>query len=276
MPVVVGAYGKVDERVVDVSVSIGFEPAGEWESLGVLWPYGAFTTGASIFNGASYGETAGDLPLTIQSLDGMLHTFHAAALTQVPQIRATASDTMIGGVQFTAIRKSDTSWATVNSLHTIATSAWTDLGFDPTAILQQTLTAAWGASPWSSIETQAGWMIDFDLETSPVTVDSIGTYDMRFASTGAMAKCIPANQAEDAILAKLLVQSAGAARGRSLGAGGADLVLTGTGVSITLHQAQMKSAGFVFGPVTLRQGEIGLLATRKFTSGVPAAFYTIA
>jgi len=276
MEVPVAAYGKVDERAIDVMAVISFEPAGEWESLGILWPYGAFTVGASIFDGASYGESSGDIPLTIQSVDGKLYTFPAAALTKIPTIRGSASETMIGAVEFTAIRKDNTAWSTADSLFTIASNAWSDTGFDPAAILTQPLAAAWGSSPWDDIETQTGWTIDFDLQTSPVPMDDIGTYDMKFASTGAMAKCIPANIPEANINTALLVQDTGAARGRSLNANSNDLALTATGVVITLKAAQLKSAGFQFGNVTLRQGEIGLIATRGFTAGAPDPFYTVA
>lgn len=35
----VDRYAKVDERVADQPIRVSFTPAGEWENLGVLWPY---------------------------------------------------------------------------------------------------------------------------------------------------------------------------------------------------------------------------------------------
>src|SRR4051812_43920324 len=37
--IVVDRYAKVDERVADQPIRVSFTPAGEWENLGVLWPY---------------------------------------------------------------------------------------------------------------------------------------------------------------------------------------------------------------------------------------------
>jgi len=37
--IIVDRYAKVDERVADQPIRVTFTPAGEWENLGVLWPY---------------------------------------------------------------------------------------------------------------------------------------------------------------------------------------------------------------------------------------------
>lgn len=38
--IIVDRFAKVDERVANQPIRVTFTPAGEWESLGTLWPYG--------------------------------------------------------------------------------------------------------------------------------------------------------------------------------------------------------------------------------------------
>lgn len=47
-PVETDRFGKVDERVSNEDLKVSFEPAGEFENLAVLWPYGATVLGALI------------------------------------------------------------------------------------------------------------------------------------------------------------------------------------------------------------------------------------
>jgi hypothetical protein len=44
----VDRYGKVDERVSNHGLKVTFDPAGEWESLPVLWPYASTLLGSLI------------------------------------------------------------------------------------------------------------------------------------------------------------------------------------------------------------------------------------
>lgn len=41
-------FGKVDERVSDEELKVSFDPVGEWEHLGVLWPYANTLLGTNI------------------------------------------------------------------------------------------------------------------------------------------------------------------------------------------------------------------------------------
>ncbi len=84
------------------------------------------------------------------------------------------------------------------------------------------------------------------------------TVDMIIAGYRCLAKCKPAEPALANIDAALLLQGTGAKHGRRLSSAAADLVITGqNSVSITLKNAALKTAGFLFGGKPLRNGEIG-------------------
>lgn len=271
--IVTSLHGKVDERDENVTAKISFEPAGEWESLAVLWPYGSTAIGASLFG-------ASDKTLVVHSLDGKTYTFQAAALTKMPNIICSATKTLVGAVEFTAIRKKNTPWSTADSFLAIASSGYTDTAFDPSAILTQPYTCAWdtdptGGAPWDSFETAEGVVFEFDLATAPVVTDTDGIIDYRLAKLGAMARLIPLGPTDAQILAALAIQGSGAARGRSLNSGSRDLVVAGTGVTVTLKNSGMKTAGYRFGtPPALRNKEVAFVAT-KDPSDLTVPLFTV-
>jgi hypothetical protein len=266
------AYGKVDERVIERVARVRFQPAGEWEALTTLWPYGATTVGASIFTGT-------DRPLVIHTLDGTTLTFKAAAVTRMPEITLAANATMIGEVELTCIGQDNQAWTVADNLVATASAAFSDANFSIPAILTQPYTAAWGSSPWNSFQTFDGFRIGFDLQLSPLTTDADGLVDMMFSRLAVTARCRPLGITEAQLITALKLQGTGNARGRSLQANSADLVLTGvvsTGAIITLNSAQMKMGGLQAGPTTPRIGEVEFVATREFSGGSPVAIFTLA
>lgn len=269
--IMTSAHGKVDERTENVNAKLSFEPIGEWEHLGVLWPYGSTVVGASLLTGT-------DKPLKIHALDGTLYTFKASAVTRMPTITCSATKTLIGAVEFTCVRSNNTAWSGVDSFFTITPAgASPEDALVPANIKTQPYTVAWGSTPpWNSIDTAEGVEVDFNLGITPISTDSVGIVDLRFQQLGVMAKLIPLGPTEAEILTALKIQGVGAARGRSLLASAEDLVISGTGVTVTVKNAQLKSGGYRFGATTIRNGELGFVATKKFTAGVGDPLFTVA
>lgn len=265
------AFGKVDERVQDRIARVRFTPDGQFESLGVLWPYGATSIGSSIFG-------ASDTPLVIQTIsDGKAITFSAAALTKMPDLELGATKTMLGEIEFTCLGANNEAWTVADNLLAIASNAFADTSFSVAAILTQAYTGVWGASaPWNSISTSDGWRVAFNLGLTPVTTDADGVVDMTLESLEVTATCVPLGITEAQLAAALKLQGSGATRGRSLASGASDLVLTGTGAVITVKGAQLKSGPMQFGRGALRVGELGWIATKTFSGGSPLPLFTVA
>lgn len=280
------AHGKLDERVTSRRVEVSFEPVGEWEALGVLWPYGAFEIGKSIFDAASYGGS-GENTLVIHTVAGVKITVPAAAVTRMPDIELSAQRTLIGGVTFTGLNKDNTAWSAADSLIKIESTAFPSgagvgLGaIDLSKIRTVPYSAAWGSDPWDAIKTISGWRIGFDMATRPIETDDDGMVDMVFENLGVTARAQPVGITEAELVTALAVQnSASVIRGASMQTlgGGNNLVIQGAASGdpkVTLTKCAVKQSGLAFGPATPRIGELQWIATRSFTNGVPNALFTV-
>lgn len=283
------AHGKLDERATSRRAEVSFDPVGEWEALDVLWPYGAFQIGKSIFNGGSYGGADGsENTLVIHTVAGVKITMPAAAVTRMPDLELSAQRTLIGGVTFTCIGKDNTAWSAAQSFIKVESvmfpsGAGAGLGaIDLTKIKTVPYSAAWGASsPWDAIKTVGGWRIGFDMQTRPIETDDDGVVDMIFENLGVTARAQPLGISEEDLVTALTIQGTGAYRGASLQAIGGErnLVIQGPAAldpKITLTKCAIKQSGLGFGPATPRVGELQWIATRSFTNGVPDALFTVA
>lgn len=268
--VATSAHGKVDQRVDDRVCRVRFTPAGEIENLGVTWPYGSMVLGTSIFTGT-------DKPLVVHTLAGRKLTFSAAAITRMPGLRLAATSTIHGEMEFTCLGANNEAWTEADNLVAIADTAYSDATFAPASIVTQPYTGVWGGSaPWSTIKTFDGWTVDFDLGLSPVTTDADGVVDMMFSDLTVRATCKPQGVTESELIAALKVQGSGATRGRSLQANSNDLVLTGTGLIVTLKSAQISAGSMAFSPTSPRMQDVTWIATRPFATGVAGALFTLA
>jgi hypothetical protein len=255
-------YGKVDDRVKDRKVTISGTPAGEWESLSMLFPW----LGA-VIGSRAHGDT--DRALVIHAIDGTRYTYHNATLTKMPTLKFAATETLLGEVEWTARVKDNTEPTAANALFTRDTSTFTDTSFVTANVRTQPYTLHWGSSPWDAFATVDGVEVSFDTSWQDLMVDGYGVLDQILSDVQVSAKFKPLGITQADIDAKLLLQgAAGAAQGSSLNARGTDLVITGSSVHVILRGAAAKSMGQEFGMGKLRNGEMEVVATRTFASGV--------
>lgn len=275
-PVSLDGYGKIDDRDEDMIVTCSFTPDGRWDSNthGFLWPYLNPTIGSDPFGSS-------DTPTVIHDSNSHLHTIKASAITQMPSITLSSVATIIGQATITGIRGSAKDWNDADGIYTAAATGgtFTDTAFDPTTIKTQDYTGAWGSvTGFTSIKTEAGWSIDFETGIEFIKVDEVGTCKATLTNVSVMAKCTPLGMTLANVLAGLDFQETSSARGKSGNALAADLAITGADSStiITLKSAKLVRSGFRFGSRMLRDGELGWVATRNFSSGTAAALCTLA
>lgn len=277
IPIETAPYGKIDERAVDAMVKVTGTPDGRWSSAirGILFPYLNPTIGADIF-------TASDVPLAIHDQNAHIHTVVAAALTKMPSLTLSPKETILGDFEFTGIRGTGKDWDDADGLYTVATigGTLTDTALTVAAIKTQIYSGVWtGITGFSTaFFTVDGWTVDFDLQTTPIQIDEVGTVKHVLTSVSVMAKCRPLGVTWANIVAALKVQGTGGARGRSLQSAGADLTITGADTStiIVLKGANLKTAGYRFGNAVVRDGELAWVGTREFSAGAPGAIATMA
>lgn len=264
-------HGIVDASKDDVTVECTFTPAGIWSYRTVLFPYLGTTTPGSEKSRGYRIFTGSDTPLAITSFDGSLYTLKAAAVTKMPDIILGPEASLFGPVTFTGVVQDATEPEASDSIYSIGSASYSDATFDPTALVKQRYAAAWsGKTGFTAFQAQTAWTIQSALTVQPVRVQGY-TREMTIDSMKFMAKCIPVGPTGAQIDAALAAQGSGATEGSRLSAGAADLVISGSGISVTLKNAALREAGYVFGGTPLRNGELGWETTIAFSSGVPVS-----
>lgn len=279
------AHGKIDERAIDIKAEASMTPAGQWNAAfrAAVWNrYANMVIGTSIFG-------ATDTPLVIKAPDtaGGTHTLICAAVTKLPDIILSATKTMIGSLGFTGIRGlSGTAWNVDNAVYTVTASdgSIVDATFDAEDIVTQPYFGNFGAVAGlnGAFETEDGWTISFDLQTEARQVDSLGTIDYKFKSISVMAKCVPIGPTAAQLLSAAKIQGGTARRGQSFYGIGNTLYIGSSyadptsGYTLYVPKAHLKSEGFRFGATVLRNGEVGFVAARGFSSGAQQALFTVA
>ncbi len=265
------AFGVVDGRIRDKRFEVTFEPEGRFTTalLAVLFPYAATNIGASIYGGT-------DRALVVHGRNGTKITLHNAALTTMPALRFSVGSTITGSVTFTGLCKKFTSPNDAAAYFTVATQTYPgDTGFATSEILTRAYNAEWVSGeadwPWESIYTKEGWEIGFDLSLEPVTVDGIGTVDMRLSELKVTASCQPVGITELALLTAMQhTQEMGSSYATTN-----PLLIIGTGVYFSLSNAGLIDSELGWGAQRNRTGTLTWQATRTVTSGVPDPLFYI-
>lgn len=269
-------HGRVNYTKSDLVVKITAPVFGEYNTskAAVMYP-SAFTTptpGASLCS---------DAALVVQAKNDDRITFHNAFVSGVPNIYlGIDKDLWASDIEFTALIKGGANSEDAAAYWTRDTNSYTDTGFALTNFKRQRYSLAWGSiANWTSFELHEGVNLGIDIDVQYDISANHGTVNAYVGENGLIARCsgIPLNS-----LANLdtLARDQGNALG-SIGTGtagthSADLVITGSGVSITLKNAFMEKRFENFGIKPLRMGEVGWISTSGFTTGTRAAEIVIA
>jgi hypothetical protein len=258
-------YGEMDEVYTDLVVKGTGTPL-TYDNLAVLWPYLQPVIGGRIFGNA-------DAALQWVSNNGDVITVRAGAVTRMPDLILGVEKAGIGEMEFSGVVGNGLDPSASNSYYTIATGqTFGAPAVTAAKIPRQKYMAAWGnVAGFTSFQAQEEWTIAHELKLGPVKIQG-RTVDMKILSYRAMAKCRPAEPTMAQIDGALLAQGAAATHGAKLSATAADLVITGAQtVSVTVKNAALKRAGFVFGGKALRNGELGWVSTINVSSGTATA-----
>jgi hypothetical protein len=241
--------------------------------------YGDAIAGTNIIDITDVGTGTHKLvvnnPLVIQTFAGQQYTFPNAAVVSMPPITVSAVQTLLGQVTFECFLAEGANWSDANPFYTLAAvAAPNDTSFNPTNVLTQPATMGWGVTPpWSSFSTKSGVRVEFPLQLEAVETDMDGVLTRRLSGITVTARAVPMGLSESDIMTKLLLQGAGAARGRSLS--GANLEISATGFWVRLYGAALRGGPQLFGTKSDRIGELTWVATRTFATGVPNPLFFV-
>jgi hypothetical protein len=259
-------HARVDRAATDLVIEIPLKLWGAWENLTSLFPSTILTPtiGDRIF-----GTT--DQNLIIHAKNQDQFTFHNARLTKLANLHLGIDQQMFSAdVVYTALLKNNTNPESALSYMTVDTAAFSDT-FVKTNYLQQRWTGAWaGVSGFTTITSQKGWDIEWQLELEPEYNANYGTIDMILKDFHARASCIPIEPSNANLFDALNLQGAGNPLGHLQSAGAqvpGNLTITGAGPhTVVLKNAVIEETGFAFGAVPLRNGPTIWGTTRGFST----------
>lgn len=192
-------------------------------------------------------------------------TFHNGALSVMPPLIMSAIQTILGPATFVAFVKNDVDPTTANSLYTVEKVALTDTPPVKTDIPTQAYSCAFGASPWDAFKSRGPVTITPTMGLDPVSTDDRGTVGMRISSMAVGATLTPQGFTEAQMLDLLGLQGAGSGRGATKIRG--DLVVSGTGVHVTMYNGAPRQLPQTFSTTGPRAGELAIDGAWKSGSG---------
>ncbi|MDB6022615.1 MAG: hypothetical protein JWQ04_2472 [Pedosphaera sp.] len=273
--------GEIDERMKTQMTEVSLQPDGQISNLIKYFPYAVGDVGKSIF-----GATA--LPLVIQtkfggaSNTGQTITYPRAALSKLPQLRLKTTDTLFGDMTFTCLGVPTVQPTGASAWQAIADAAFADASFDETAIITDSYSAAFGSSPYNTMGSMAGFVVDIVAGLETITADDFGIVDMILKSLTATAKFAPSNLTEAQLYTLLANQGSGYVYpGQSLAKNNTDLIIAGSGnaahtLTVTIKNAGPKQAGFLYSTGKHRHEAIEFTSKRTWTGGAANALWTLA
>lgn len=287
----VSAFGKIDERMRGSRALVNVVPCGvfthgaEGANYGILWPLASTAAGTSIINPAG----AYDGSFYAEDAAGNHITLHGAYIKKMPGFTLSTQKCALTQMQFASIGAKNTERTAAAFMYTLGTSGTVfttaSSAFDTADILVDQYTGVWGSvTGLTSIDTQEGFNIEFDTQTTELRSDSYGLFDETLSSLNARCRFSPVGQTMSDLLTAAKFENTGALTpGVSMGSQQAsDLTISGTAATtgknqlvIVIKQAFMKKVGFQYGFSKFRNSEVEFVASRTVSSGANGALFSV-
>ena len=272
---VTSMYGRVTKtregRMIEVSIPL----YGFWANLSVIFPSYFLN---NIPSARMFGTS--DTPMTLLARNGDQIVINNCQITKVANLKLAANQQVFAAdVTFTGLISNNTAPSAANSYYTISTGvSYAEGNFPEANFKSLTWTGAWGArSGFTTILTQEGWTVDWEIKTTPDLVDGIGPVDMFTDLFWGKATCIPVGPTLAQLDTAGDFQGANAAVGADISSDTDNLVLTDGASTLTLYACSMIETGLVFGPAKKRIKATSWESTRlNFTAGAPPAIAVVA
>lgn len=259
-------FGSLHAIREDAMHTISFTPVGEWESLSVLYPYDVSDIGAGVFTGTA--------ELVVHWKTGQKRTYHNVAMTKMPDIILSAGKTLFGAIEFVALTDAGTEIGAANSLYTDATLTYPgDANFSATAIKTLCYSVTHSDFTPSTLVTEGGVVVSFDLAFLDEKSDCEGTYDKVLTDLRVKATVTPLTSTKAAMGAL----GAGVAMGANISNGAEALIISnaGGGVYVYVYGAAITEIQYAAGNGARHIGQVSLEAQKSFTAGVPDPLYYV-
>lgn len=255
---------KDDQVLVGLTYEIDFTPKSIWDATrrAALLPaaYTNFATGGGRIIGAA------NRAVTVIGADGEQHLFTRAALTKMPNVFFGLGKSLYSAAQYTAFLGNGKALTDADAFVVVSTGVSWDQSDFPTGHQEAECQAAWGAvTGFTTMFAQEGFELQHEMDWGDVRQGNI-VVDKRIAGYRGMIVFKP----EGPTTAQLVGQFPGVI-GTRLSASGADLVVTGSGISGTLKGCTPYRQKYNFDNKLLRHDESAFV-TSIATPGTRLAF----
>lgn len=251
------AFDVVLKALTDVTIEVTATPK-EWGNHSKMNPFLSMAHG-TLINGGT------DKPLVITPINGQPLTAAAAAVMRPPGLICSANKAPLGQMTWTCVLANNTAWTATGARlsHGAGATGVALTGFDKSKAGLSTWTPVYNST---TLNTQDGTTVDWNVRLQPVPSDSDGTVDYSFDGIEAVARMLPMGITAEAYVTMLGIQGLGVTRGASSTT--ADLVITGSGGrSVTLKNATPRAGQQRFGRSVQRLGQLEFVSVRDINAG---------
>lgn len=269
-------YGRVTHTRQGRKIEFELPLYGFWDNLAVIFPNYLLNF---IYGARIYGTV--DVPLTLLARNGDKIVINNVQLVGISNLKLAANQQIFSGnFKFVGLISNNAAPTSSTAYYTRSTgNSYNDSGFPQADPMFLTWTGAWGAlSGFTTIYTEAGWEVAWEIATKDDLVDGIGPIDMFTENCWLTASCIPVGPTRAQLDAEFDFQGANADVGADAAAGAvASLVLSAAAHSLTIYNAMIQKTEDVYAPFKKRQGQtIWTPANRPFSAGAPTAIAAVA
>lgn len=261
--------GTLDYTEGEIYDDITFTPVGKYSLKSILHSHAASAIGTSLFGA--------DAPLILWTQGGIKRTYKAAAIITPPRLTLNPRTGIWGPVTFRCIRGESAAATDDDALYTEEDAGYPgDAGIVANDLPRQAYQVAWQAdSPLESFVATEGVSVNVSLSAAAVNNDQLGLADMTLTNQVVEVTLTPYGLNPADVLAFMHRQGAGAGPGRRAGASGTDLVITGTGVTITVPGAVLTDSASTYGGGVQNQKGITFKGTRSHAAGALRPWYVL-
>lgn len=218
--------------------------------------------------------------LILQPFDGSApYRFFNTAVITSPAMNLGANKTAIGETVIECYRQFATLATDAAAFYDRPGAPIVDTSFAFSDIKTESFSLAWGAAlPWSSMSTREAIGVSFPLSLNPWGGDANGVASRVITDLGAQVTATPIGFTADDLLAKRVLQGAGAGRGRRIvSADNLDIESTTADLLfVRLNGAIMTDPGALnWDSIIERTGQMAWAAQRVVTAGVAGDLYSV-
>lgn len=243
--------GELDDVLVDLTYKITGTPKSVWTSdyRAILLPSAlhSFTAAGARLIGAANRSVA------IAGADAKGFTFTRAKLTKMPEVYLGLGKGLYGECEWTGYIGEGKALTDADAFYAENTTAWDASDF-PTTHQEQMCTAAWGAvTGFTAMFAEEGFQLSHELKLDEVKQGNV-TVDHKVNGYRGMVDFLPQQPTTTQLLTALKLQGSGGGIGIRRSGNKADLVVAGSGISVTLEDAAPRTGEFVFDNKLNRHG----------------------